>query len=455
MTARSLATTLAALGFLLFLAACQHSSTAPGAPSSFLVDSDPQGATIYLDGTSQNKITPDSLLDVPAGNHTIGLLLDTAGILYQFNAQTTIVPDSMPPIRWPLLLHCGDTTCLDPYIRRVTAAGMDFAVGANGTLFFEQGSGGVLYYPAGSSQSYMSVGAPVSAGFLGTNTPSVGPSPYDFYYYAGRPAPDTVRAGGVYQITQSSWLVPPPPYQQYLTGRGLKMDEQILTDEAYPGTVFLRIVFRNIMADTLYEMADPILYGTGGLTFENAYLGFAIDPDIGDATDDIVSYAPGDDLVFAYDSNFQESGFAADANAPALVGLEMLQAPAAATIVMTGWPSSWDWAGASNSEANALAFLSGTQPDTLTGAPNYPDPHIGYVPTAAADVRIAVTAGPINLAPGDSVVFRVALVIAPPVAGTFQSGTFMAPGDPLNASRPIMSVAGNLIQRAQQAASRP
>jgi hypothetical protein len=454
MTTRSMASALGSLAVLLGLAACQH-GTSPGPPSSFLVDSDPQGATIYLDGQSQNLVTPDSLRDVPAGTHTIGLLLDTAGIPYQFVGQTNIQADSMPPIRWPLLLRCGDTTCLDPFIRRVTAAGMDFNVGANGTLFFQGGSGGGLFYPAGSNQSYLSVGAPVSAGYMGTYTPSVGPSPYDFFYYAGRPAPDTLRAGDVFQLTQRSWLVPPPSYQQYLTGRGLKMDEQIVTDEAYPGTIFLRVVFRNITGDTLYQMSDPVLYGSGSLTYQNAYLGFAIDPDIGDPSDDIVSYVPDENMVFAYDSNFQEAGFGPDANAPALVGLEMLQAPAGATIVMTGWPSSWDWRGATTSEANALPFLSGTQPDTTTGAPNYPDPSIGYVPTTPADVRIAVTAGPLTLAAGDSAVFRIAVVIAPPVSGTFQSGTFLAPGDPTNGSRAILSVAGNLVQRAQPAANRP
>ncbi len=454
MTARSLASTLTVLGAVLGMGACQQSS-APGAPSSFLVDSDPRGATIFLDGQSRNIVTPDSLRDVSAGSHTIGLVLDSGGVTYQFNAQTTVVPDSMAPIRWPLLLHCGDTTCLDPYIRRITAAGMDFAVGANGTLFFEQGTGGGLYYPADSNDGYLAVGAPVSAGYLGSYTPSVGPSPYDFYYYAGRPAPDTLRAGAVFQLDQRSWLLPPPPYQPYLTGRGLKMDEQVVTDEAYPGTIFLRVVFRNITGDSLYQAADAALYGAGSLTYENAYFGFAIDPDIGDASDDIVSYVPDQNMVFAYDSNFQESAFNTNPDAPALVGLEMLQAPTGTTIVMTGWPSSWDWAGATTSEPNALVFLSGTQPDTTTGAPNYPDPHIGYVPTAPADVRIAVTAGPLNLAAGDSVVLRVALIVAPPVAGTFQSGTFLAPGDPTDGSRAILNVAGTLIQRAQQAANRP
>lgn len=454
MTVRSMALELGTLVLFLFLAGCQGSS-APGAPSSFLVDSDPQGATIYLDGQSQNRVTPDSLHDVPAGNHTVGLALDTAGISYQFGAQATIVPDSTPPIRWPLLLHCGTSACLDSAISRVTAADMDFAAAANGTLFFGQTNESGLFYPAGSNDNYLAVGAPVSAGYLAGSASGVGPSPYDVVYYAGRPAPDTVRAGDVFRLTQDSWLLPPPGYQPYLTGRGLKMSETLTTDDAYPGTIFLRVVFRNITGDTLYEMADPYLAGSGTLSYQNAYFGFAIDPDIGDPGDDIVSYVPDLNMVFAYDSNFQESGFNTDPNAPGLVGLQMLQAPANATVVMTGWPSSWDWRGNTASEGNAVFFLSGTQPDTTPGAPNYPDPHIGYVPTAPTDVRIVVTAGPLDLAAGDSVVLRVALMVAPPVAGTFQSGVAMAPGDPMDGSRPILSVAGNLIQRAQQAASRP
>jgi hypothetical protein len=62
----------------LFLSACEDSTTDPvdGTDTgSIYIQSSPAGATIYVDGTSSGKSTPDSVLSLSTGSHTIKLVL--------------------------------------------------------------------------------------------------------------------------------------------------------------------------------------------------------------------------------------------------------------------------------------------------------------------------------------------------------------------------------------------
>jgi hypothetical protein len=61
----------------LYFTACKTNSNNPvtSAPvGSISVKSDPTGAQIWLDGTNTGKITPDSLINIKVGNHTINLI---------------------------------------------------------------------------------------------------------------------------------------------------------------------------------------------------------------------------------------------------------------------------------------------------------------------------------------------------------------------------------------------
>jgi hypothetical protein len=60
-----------------------------------------------------------------------------------------------------------------------------------------------------------------------------------------------------------------------------------------------------------------------------------------------------------------------------------------------------------------------------------------------------VGAGPLTLAPGDSVSMTVAIIIAPPVTGTFTAGQSISPEYPTAANRRIEQVAGNLLNKAR------
>ncbi|NIR44461.1 MAG: hypothetical protein GWN51_08955, partial [Gemmatimonadetes bacterium] len=213
------------------------------------------------------------------------------------------------------------------------------------------------------------------------------------------------------------------------TARGISIDHTISADEAHTGVLLIRLVYRNLTADSLYLAIDrPLRDNAPNQTYRTAYAGLALDVDVGDAGDDFIGYVPDQDLAFVYDSDFLEAGFDVFSESPALVGVRMLEAPAGTDIILTGWPGEWDWDGATSQEQLAWLFASGTHEEDVI--PNHADPRIGYMPAVPADIRLLVTAGPIDLAPGDSAVVRLAVAIADPVAGSYTSGTAVEPGDP-------------------------
>jgi len=66
-----------------------------------LVGSDPPGALIFLNGENQNKITPDTLKNIPVGQHYISLVKD-GFTSRQDSFGVTIVEDSLKLIEIPL-----------------------------------------------------------------------------------------------------------------------------------------------------------------------------------------------------------------------------------------------------------------------------------------------------------------------------------------------------------------
>lgn len=326
---------------------------------------------------------------------------------------------------------------------------MTFATNSLGATFLYDAGGDGLFYPKGTRNSYTSGGMPVFAATVGGDTLSLGV--YDEPYLAGRPAPEESQPEGGLGWRETSWVIPPFDLLQFATIRGLRIDQQLVSVPSLEGVAVLRIVFRNITADPLYSLVDPII-PTSGLVFNDVFIGYALDPDIGLATDDMLSYEPDLGMVFAYDSKFDEAGFDGGWNVqPALVGLRILETPPGTRIVLNGYANqqgvSLDWHAGDLSEPTGWGMLSGT----IVYSPVSSDPRIGHLPPLPGDARIMVSAGPLTLAPGDSAAITLAVVVAPPVPTTFTSGQAVDPGDPLNPARQIHRVAGTLFQQAQAA----
>ncbi|NIR44460.1 MAG: hypothetical protein GWN51_08950, partial [Gemmatimonadetes bacterium] len=78
----------------------------------------------------------------------------------------------------PLLARCQRISCLELATATHSAAGLDFDVAPNGSLFFSSAGDGIIF-PRGSGNGYASGGAAILAGFLGDFQQSVGAAIYD------------------------------------------------------------------------------------------------------------------------------------------------------------------------------------------------------------------------------------------------------------------------------------
>jgi hypothetical protein len=434
------------------LAACGDDSDPirPGGGAAIVeIDSDPRGASIFVDGQDRRKVTPDTLRGL-SGNHEFIVRRDSAGASYGYRIQLRIAGDSVTRINGPLMLtRCSQQGC--PLISEHTVSRIRFSRSPAGPLFHQAGTGGGAFWPGTTSNSYVSTGVPVFAMQIGQNPFALGI--YDHEFLAGRPFPQVTSAAGAFSLRQNFWLIPPPVLLDFPTVRGLEVSEEVIGTPGIDDAIVVRVVFRNITNRPAYQAADPIV-PPAGLRFDSAYIGFAVDPDIGNADDDLFAYDPELNSVFVYDAAFLETAFAGGAStAPALVGLRVLEAPAGARRILNGWPRvfsgfSADWSAGTESEFAGWLILSGRN----TYQPDHADNTIGHLPaTNLNDMRIAVSAGPLTLAPGDSAVLRVALAFADPAPGTFTSGTVVNSGSPDEPNRTIMQIAAPLRAKLRAA----
>jgi len=440
---------------LLGLAACREADGPVGGTDAgvLVVLSDPAGGRIEMDGRATGRVTPDTLRGA-AGLREITVELDTLQLRYRYAAQV-VVPSTGEPytLNGPLMARCpaGAAGCAGPFRHQYQNGNVRFATNALGSLFLQDGSGQGLYWPASSENSYVSTATPVFGGEWDGEAVSTGI--YDVNFLAGRPAPRSLSTGGRFTLTQITWILPTSNLQQFAVARGLEIRERLLTTTTVDGVFLIELTFRNITNEPLYKIVDQALAQSGGIVYENAFIGLALDPDIGtadsEADDDWVSYDGERATVFAYDAGFRVGGFTVDPNAPALVGLRVLERPAGTRTALNAWTrqTASDWQGGTTSQTAGYAMLSGTQSYT----PDHPGTLVGHLPESAGDVRIVAAVGPLRLAPGDSarVVFAVAL--APPAPGTFTSGTSIAPGNPDDTGRQIHRVAALLRERLSEA----
>jgi hypothetical protein len=418
------------------------------------VSSDPQGARLIVDDRDTGLRTPDTLRGL-GGRHNISAQLDTFGATYGFTARVFLANvDSLFTITGPLVNRCAEVLCYSNQFRHYSVNRVRFAANPVGNFFFERGSGGEgLLWPSGTNNSYASGSMVGFAGILSFDTVALGI--YDTGYLAGRPIPELTQTPERIDLIQSTWIVPSPQSVMRPTVRGIEVSEHLMATQANDDLVLVRLVFRNITNQSLYAALDPTVPAVGRV-YDQVYIGFLLDPDIGTSNDDALSYDLEQNMAFAYDARFDEGDFGGGFNrAPGLIGLKMVESPPGSIVILNGWTSqgvgSADWFSGQISEKAGWAMLSGLRPYS----PDHPDLRIGHLPTAPGDVRLSVSAGPVRLVPGDSAVVTVAVLLASPVEGTFTSGTLLEPGDPTDKTRALYGVAANLIARAATTTSVP
>jgi hypothetical protein len=420
----------------------------PNGGARVFVVSDPAGAPIFVDNQSTGLRTPDTLRGL-GGRHDISVRLDTVQATYGFTTRVFLTEaDSAIRIEGPLVNRCAEPVCYNAQFRYYAANRVRFASNPVGNLFLRGGTGGDgLIWPSLSNNSYASGSMVGFAGILGNDTVSIGI--YDHSYLAGRPVPTVVQMPDRIELTQATWIVPPSANLQRATVRGLEIVEHVVATTSTDDVLVIRLTFRNITNQPLYAALDPTV-PPAGRTFENAWLGFVFDPDIGTSNDDALSYELPLDLVYAYDARFDENIFGEGfGRAPGLIGLRMIEKPAGTTTILNGWLSAGvlgaqDWLSGTATERNGWGMLSGMR----SFNPDHPDPRIGHVPPPNGDVRISVSAGPVRLAPGDSASVTIALILAAPVPDTFTSGNILDPGEPTDQTRALRDVAADLFAKA-------
>jgi hypothetical protein len=420
---------------------------APLGNGLLFVDSDPPGARIFVDDDDTGLLTPDTISGL-SGVVEVRVERDSAGVTYSYTAAVLVEGGEVTTLNGPLMVRCQQaaaSNCSETHTFH-NVADLRFSTSVTGALLNSSSTNPGLVWPAAGNDRYNVGGAPVFAGRTEGLVAAL--NPYDQIYLAGRPGVQTTLAGGVLDLQQSLWITPPLEEQGLLAPRGIEVHERVVASDAVPGVILIELRFRNISAEPLYQILDREV-PAAGVTWEDAYIGFSIDPDIGNATDDWVSYDPALDAVYAYDASFSEAGFGSRPSGPGLVGLRVLRAPVGSGVVLNAWEGLRDWTAGSTTQASGYGMLSGT----ASFQPDYPGSEVGYLPEAPGDMRISATAGPVQLAPGDEVAIVVAVALAAPVPGTFTSGTSLAPGDPADANRTLHAVAAALRERLTAAES--
>jgi hypothetical protein len=241
---------------------------------------------------------------------------------------------------------------------------------------------------------------------------------------------------------------------------GLAVRSTYHIPSALQDAILVRFDIRNITTDSDYRRVNPE-EPVGGHTLTDVFLVPVIDPDIGGAppvaegSDDNVTVFPADSLLVAYDQGFQVSTFTAGDNVrPALVGMRLVSGPAAtgARALLFDRQKAPDYEETLGERASyrllaagrmgARAGCSGTQADVYLCTPETPH-----------NALMGWSVGPLTLAPGASTSLVIAIVIAYPKAGTFTSGTNVAPqnSDVTSTARPIYQIAEPLRALADQA----
>ncbi len=186
------------------------------------------------------------------------------------------------------------------------------------------------------------------------------------------------------------------PSQQFEAGKPLGV---LLTTETYSWNSSFRDMWDIAFISYTVENINP-----DQKTWENAYIGFAMDPDIGDPTNDLTGCFPDLNIGFAY-SAAELTGLELDLeHPPGYVGIKFLEGPyvdpetgAAKMSSFRRWGNDF----APNNDDMRYELLSGETYDLEDSSP--------------ADKRIFLSSGPFDLAYGESTRFVVAICFAWPM----------------------------------------
>jgi hypothetical protein len=280
--------------------------------------------------------------------------------------------------------------------------------------------------------------------------------------WRGRSEVSIDGASAVATAANRYWSNPSGSFTDRIWLLGIAVDQQVVQPSAgtFPelqDVVYLRFELSNITDDPRYRHWHPEI-PEGGWTYTDLYAGMAMDADIGASGDDSGTYLPDSGLAFLYDLDFQDDELLGGYDVmPPLVGLVRVESPSTQRFPFSLWPAGeGDWDGDDrflNDDALGLGYRILTA-QLATGDPiadcTVAGDDIGFCSNAADDYRLALTAGPLDLAPGETAVFVYALVFAEP-AGGFTSGTPLPPDPPTQAGRPIEAVADSLAARASRA----
>ena len=414
--------------------------------ASVFVDSDPQGGRILIGGDDTGEVTPARIGGLDQSAFTVGIVLDTGAFRYSFSDFVAVSPELLDVrVEGPLTLRCTTPQCLRSASQFHAIGSIRFAVNAAGPPFLYDGIDVGIAWPSSTSNSYASLGAATMTALLdgaplalGLRNVGVAPN-----YWAGRPLP-TVDSTGLYSVRVPAWITPPVPATEPRL-RGVRIEHEVRADAALDNVLHVHVTWTNISADSVYRLLDPAV-PANGVSYSEVWLGFLLDADVGafaESNDDLVSYSPEDDLVFAYDSDFAVAGFSGGwSDDPGLIGLMVLDAPG--SVRLNAWPVARDFLAGADAAGRALITAAQTEPE------NHPDGRIGYAPDDQdADYILSAAAGPIDLPPGASATVHFAVILAAPAAGAFTSGTPLPAGDPLDGERPLAAAAANLLSTAR------
>lgn len=435
----------------LALVACEDPARpipASGERGSIFVESDPGGAHVRIDGDDTGETTPILLERVPVGLRLVSVEFDSAGFTYSGSTMLDVAQDVVRSALIPLVVRCSDRPCVRANSQFHSPQRARFAVNATGPLFLFEGDDQGIVWPVTTSNSYAALGAPSFAASTATGPLALGlaNAGASAGFWAGRPGVD-IDPRDPYVVTVPAWITPPASDLPTMM-RGIGITQRVSVEAATPDALHVRVTWHNISDDSVYRALDDGV-PSGGITFDDVWVGFILDADIGsfgESNDDLVSYDADRNMAFAYDSDFAVAGFSGGWNTrPALVGL-MLVEGSTGDARLNAWPQAQGFLTGESDDVGRLLITA-----TQSTPPNHPHARIGFAPNETADdYLLSVATGPFTLAPGDSVSARFAVLIAPPVTGAFTSGGFMAAGDPLDASRPLAAAAGALAALADQ-----
>ena len=460
--ARSAAACLA-----LSLFGCEFGRDRPtiAVPGDLDVTSDPSGAQIILDNRNTGLQTP-ATLSTSAGNHFLALDLLTSSELFVWRGNVAVPETATAFVDAALVGGCFANCPFQVSANRVEC--VIVGLGDFCSTFFNPNQPQENEWPAGSGNEYVAnlrvqVAARVGPEWSAFAGDTVASLVYQDTWLGRSPVSVTGGAGD-HQGSFRYWADPGPfVTRPLLVGLEVAQDVVAPADSDLEDVIYFRFRITNVTADPRFQHWHPEVPATG-ITYTDLYAGMALDADIGGSSQPIefsddVGTLVRDSVAFIYDLEFAADLTAPYDTAPPLVGLVIVEAPvAAARRPFTLWTIDTDWdnlAGTGDDDYGygyrALsAQLTATDPvQDCTG----PGDDIGHCSDDPGDYRLALTAGPLTLAPGDSAVYTLALVFAEPVPGTFTSGTAIEPGLPTTAGRAIEAVADSLVARARRAAA--